>query len=92
VLYCYDLEVPADFVPRNTDGEVESFHLLPLDEVARLVAQTDEFKLNCNLVVIDFLIRHGWVDPSSPAYLPLALGLRQPLTGDPGAFAIQDTG
>ena len=25
VLYCYDLEVPADFEPRNEDGEVEEF-------------------------------------------------------------------
>jgi 8-oxo-dGTP pyrophosphatase MutT (NUDIX family) len=83
VLYCYDLEVPPEFEPRNTDGEVESFMLLPLDEVARLVSETDEFKLNCNLVVIDFLIRHGWLAPTSSSYLPLALGLRQPLAESP---------
>lgn len=85
-LYCYDLEVPSDFEPRNTDGEVEAFHLLPLDEVARLVSETDEFKLNCNLVVIDFLIRHGWLDPSADAYLPLVLGLRQPLIQTPAGL------
>ncbi len=79
VLYCYDLELPQDFVPANTDGEVEEFLLLPLDEVAALVRDTDEFKLNCNLVVIDFLIRHGWMDPQSEEYLALVLGLRQPL-------------
>lgn len=79
VLYCYDLELPAGFVPENADGEVEEFMLLPLPEVARIVRETDEFKLNCNLVVIDFLIRHGWLDPQSPEYLPLVLGLRQPL-------------
>jgi isopentenyldiphosphate isomerase len=83
LLYCYDLEVPAQFEPRNTDGEVESFQLLPLDEVARLVSETDEFKLNCNLVVIDFLIRHGWLDPEADSYLPLVLGLRQPLAKTP---------
>lgn len=83
LLYCYDLELPTDFVPRNTDGEVESFTLLPLDEVARLVSETNEFKLNCNLVVIDFLVRHGWLEPSSPAYLPLVMGLRQPLAEHP---------
>ena len=79
VLYCYDLELPDDFVPRNTDGEVEEFLLLPLVEVAAIVRETDEFKLNCNLVVIDFLIRHGWLDPQTPGYLALVLGLRQPL-------------
>ena len=79
LLYCYDLELPEDFEPVNTDGEVEAFMLLPLEEVAELVRETEEFKLNCNLVVIDFLIRHGWMDPALPEYLALVLGLRQPL-------------
>ncbi len=77
LLYCYDLELSPDFTPRNTDGEVESFHLLPLEEVARLVRETDEFKLNCNLVVIDFLVRHGFLQPDHPEYLELVLGLRR---------------
>jgi len=81
VLYCYDLELPSGFVPRNTDGEVEEFMLLPLPEVARIVRETDEFKLNCNLVIVDFLIRHGWLGPEWPEYLHLVRGLRQPLTG-----------
>ena len=42
---------------------------------AAIVRDSDEFKLNCNLVVIDFLIRHGWIDPRSPEYLALVLGL-----------------
>jgi len=83
VLYCYDLELSPDFEPRNSDGEVESFIRLPLDEVARLVRQTDEFKLNCNLVIVDFLIRHGHITPDHPEYLALATGLRQPLRNDP---------
>ncbi|MCB1775017.1 MAG: DUF4743 domain-containing protein [Gammaproteobacteria bacterium] len=81
VLYCYDLELPAGFEPRNTDGEVEAFLLLPLAEVARIVRDTDEFKLNCNLVIIDFLVRHGWLGPEWPEYLQLVQGLRQPLAG-----------
>jgi len=79
LLYCYDLELPEDFVPRNIDGEVEDFVLLPLSEVAAVVHETDEFKLNCNLVVIDFLIRHGWLEPHASEYLSLVLGLRRPL-------------
>ncbi|HYN77840.1 MAG TPA: DUF4743 domain-containing protein, partial [Lamprocystis sp. (in: g-proteobacteria)] len=78
-MYCYDLELPATFVPRCTDGEVESFSLLPAAEVARLVQDTDEFKLNCNLVVIDFLVRHGLIAPDHPDYLPIIQGLRSPL-------------
>ena len=83
LLYCNDLEVPEDFEPVNTDGEVASFELLSVDEVARIVRETDDFKLNCNLVIIDFLIRHGWLTPASPEYLGLLHGLRQsPVAAD----------
>jgi 8-oxo-dGTP pyrophosphatase MutT (NUDIX family) len=77
VIYCYDIELPADFVPQNTDGEVESFSLMPIDEVAAIVRDTDRFKLNCNLVIIDFLLRHGFIAPHEEDYLALNTGLRQ---------------
>jgi 8-oxo-dGTP pyrophosphatase MutT (NUDIX family) len=83
-LYCYDLELPATFEPRNTDGEVAEFNLIPVDEVARIVRETDDFKLNCNLVVIDFLLRHGLVSPEHPEYLELATGLHTNLLTSPG--------
>lgn len=79
VMYCYDLELPEDFVPRCTDGEVDAFYRLPVAEVARLVRDTDEFKLNCNLVIIDFLVRHGVLSQDDPDYLPILHGLRSPL-------------
>ena len=78
-VYCYDLELPADFQPRCTDGEVESFHLWPVEQVMETVRATGEFKLNCNLVIIDFLIRHGYIAQDSPDYLPIIQGLRSPL-------------
>jgi hypothetical protein len=76
VLFCYDLEVPADFTPRNVDGEIAEFQLMPLGEVARLVRDTFEFKFNVSLVIIDFLIRHGAIAPEDPEYLELVRGLR----------------
>jgi 8-oxo-dGTP pyrophosphatase MutT (NUDIX family) len=33
VEYVYDLEIPEDIIPKPNDDEVESFDLLPLDEV-----------------------------------------------------------
>ena len=36
-LYCYDIELPEDFTPVCTDGEVESFHLMPVDEVMQII-------------------------------------------------------
>lgn len=77
VLFNYDLELPPDFVPRNTDGEVESFHLMPIEEVAEIVRDTREFKFNCNLVVIDFLVRHGVIGPEDPDYLEIVRRLHR---------------
>ena len=75
VLYCYDLELPADFQPSPEDGEVESFQLHPIQEVAQIVRDTEDFKPNCNLVVIDFLIRYGVLSPEHPDYVDLVTGL-----------------
>jgi 8-oxo-dGTP pyrophosphatase MutT (NUDIX family) len=76
VLYVFDLELPEDAVPRNTDGEISEFYLWPLQRVIETVRETDEFKFNCALVVIDFLIRHGYIGPDEPDYLELVHGLR----------------
>jgi 8-oxo-dGTP pyrophosphatase MutT (NUDIX family) len=81
-IYCYDLELPEDFRPVCTDGEVDTFHLWPLQQVAEVVRASDEFKLNCNLVVIDFLIRHGFLGPEHEEYLALTQELHAPLRHD----------
>jgi len=75
VLFCYDLELSESFVPRNTDGEIAAFHLWPVEQVAETVATTQRFKYNCNLVIIDFLIRHGVIPPDHPDYVDLQQGL-----------------
>ncbi len=74
-LYCYDLELPATFQPVNTDGEVAEFQLMELEDVMQLVRDTDDFKQNCNLVIIDFCIRHGAIKPEETDYLELVNGL-----------------
>ncbi len=77
VLYCYDLELPPDFRPECRDGELEAFMLMPVEEVAAIVRDTAEFKFNCNLVIIDFLVRHGLLGPEEPDYLAIVKGLHQ---------------
>ena len=79
-LYCYDLELPADFQPQCTDGEVESFSLWPVEKVMQTICDTDEFKLNCNLVIIDFLLRHGQIGPEDERYISLLQELRPPFS------------
>ncbi|HYD67089.1 DUF4743 domain-containing protein [Azospirillum sp.] len=76
-LFLYDLELDPDFEPRNTDGEVEEYTRWPLEEVAESVRTTDRWKFNVNLVLIDFMIRHGFLTPEHPEYLDLVTGLRR---------------
>jgi hypothetical protein len=79
VLFAYDLELPADFVPRNLDGEIVDFWLMPIDAVLELIRTTDEFKFNVNLIILDFAVRHGFLGPDDPDYLAIATGLRRPV-------------
>ncbi|MBE7210297.1 MAG: NUDIX domain-containing protein [Gluconacetobacter diazotrophicus] len=62
-LHCFDLLLPADFQPVPHDGEVAEFFLVPLEEALRLVRDTDAFKFNVNLVLIDLFLRRGLIDP-----------------------------
>lgn len=78
-LYCYDLQLPASFRPRCVDGEVSDFELLPVQDVMKIVYASDEFKLNCNLVVMDFFIRHGCLGPDHEEYHDLITGLHPAL-------------
>lgn len=75
VQFCYDLELPEDFVPRPHDDEIENFMLMRIANVADLVRDTQQFKFNCNLVIIDFLVRHGLIAPDEPDYVAIVQGL-----------------
>jgi len=77
VLFNYDLELPEGVTPVCTDGEMEGFSLMSLDEVAEIVQSGDDFKFNCSLVAIDFLIRHGYLKPDHPEYMDLVNGLHR---------------
>jgi 8-oxo-dGTP pyrophosphatase MutT (NUDIX family) len=75
-IFVNDLWLPADFVPSNQDGEAIEHRRVAMDEVARLIAQPgggDVVTADASLVIVDFLLRHGAIDPASPA----CTGLRQ---------------
>jgi len=77
IMFCWDLELPADFTPVNADGEIAEFRLLPAAEVMEIVDTTFDFKFNCNLVIVDFCIRHGILLPEHPDYETILRGLRR---------------
>jgi hypothetical protein len=60
-LHCYDLELPEHFRPHAADGEVEAFELWPIERVMQTVRDTDDFKFNVNLVLIDLFVRGGLI-------------------------------
>jgi len=79
VLFVYDLEMPADFVPENRDGEIVHFEVMPVSAVLERIRTTSDFKFNVNLVILDFALRHGLLSPDDPEYLDVATGLHRPL-------------
>ncbi len=84
VLFCFDLQLPNDFVPCAVDGEMESFEKLPIATVLQLLAEPicnkddsdNRWKPNVGVVLIDFLLRHGFLDANDPHYLELIDALR----------------
>jgi isopentenyldiphosphate isomerase len=77
VMTCFDLELPADFTPQAHDGEVHAFELWPVQRVYETVRDTRQFKYNCNLVLIDFFLRHGLLRADDADYFAIVEGLHR---------------
>lgn len=71
-LFNYDLTLPEDFVPRNTDGEVESFELMSVAEVRQRLESSDDFLFDVVPLLADCLMRHGHLSADDPEYVALA--------------------
>lgn len=74
-IFNFDLELPESFSPMNIDGEVDAFYLWPMEQVVETVRDSDAFKFNCALVIIDFLVRHGYIGADEPDYSDIVEGL-----------------
>jgi isopentenyldiphosphate isomerase len=76
-MLAYDIDLEPEFTPVPVDGEVHGFTLRTAEEVEHLVrTELEAFKYNCNLIVIDWLIRTGRLGPEHPDYLAINQGLR----------------
>lgn len=75
VLFCYDLYLPPDFEPKVVDGEVDEFYLWDMEKVRESMSLDfhDPIKPNCYPVIIDYLMRMGFLgegaDADSKGYL-----------------------
>jgi len=65
--FCFDLPLPLDFCPVNTDGETETFFLWSIERVKEELTSGD-FKPNVAIVILDFLIRHGYLHPDEDVH------------------------
>ncbi|WP_158322743.1 NUDIX hydrolase [Acidisphaera rubrifaciens] len=72
-LYCYDLTLPDGFEPRPADGEAAWFALWPAARVLAAVRDTDDFKFNVSVVLIDLFVRRGLIEGPAAAMLRAAL-------------------
>jgi isopentenyldiphosphate isomerase len=77
-IFIYDLALPADFAPRNQDGEVGEHRLARIDEVARWI-EAGAMTVDASLATLDCLLRHRWLDEEACAgiealFAPPALG------------------
>ncbi|KAJ3379472.1 hypothetical protein HDU84_006628 [Entophlyctis sp. JEL0112] len=75
--YLYDLRLDESFKPVCQDGEVHSFELMSMGDVRRHLIN-GEFMPESGLCAIDFMLRHGIIDPSTePDYEYIACSLRR---------------
>ena len=55
-LHAFDVELPPGLIPRNQDGEVQEFRLMPVAEALELAA-AGEMTVDAALVTMDFAMR-----------------------------------
>ena len=70
ILFVHDLWLPADFTPRNTDGEVSAHYCMSIPATIEALL-AGEFTPDAGTVTVDALLRLGVIAPEDPQYLDL---------------------
>lgn len=75
--YLYEMELQPSITPKIGDGEVAELALRTIEEV-RAFMRNGEFKLNCNMTWLAFLIRHGYLTAENePDFLEICARLHR---------------
>ena len=77
ILHISDLALPANFTPRNTDGEVSEFLSLDAGALLERIAG-GEMTVEAGLVAVDFALRNGLVQDESGKLSALVEACRDP--------------
>ena len=77
-IYLYDLDTGGTITPHIVnEWEVQKIELWPFAKVLHAIHNTEEFRPEAALCLIDFFIRHGVITPDNePDYDALCFGLR----------------
>ena len=81
-VYVHDLWLDPAFVPVGTDGEVVEFRLEELSDAARLACNrdgSDVVTADASLVIVDCLMRHGFIADGTADHAALDALRRVPL-------------
>jgi hypothetical protein len=79
--FLYEIEMPEDWEPKNLDGEVSGFELWPVSQVVESICKRGggEFRPAVILHMIEFLIRHGELQPdTTDNYAEICSALHMP--------------
>ena len=77
IIFVHDIVLPESFSPANQDGEVAEFTCVPISEILhRLETKPGDFTVDAVLVILDCLIRRGYMGSDREDYLDLIHALR----------------
>jgi 8-oxo-dGTP pyrophosphatase MutT (NUDIX family) len=76
VVFVHDLILPDSFVPSPQDGEVESFECVPIADLLKRLESPAQFTIDSALVIVDCLLRRGYINSDREDYLDLIHAMR----------------
>lgn len=77
IMFVHDLVLPESFAPANQDGEVAEFSCMPIAAVlAEIERAPDNFSADAALVILDCLIRRGYLGSEREEYLDIIHAIR----------------
>jgi isopentenyldiphosphate isomerase len=77
--FVYDLDLTGiDITLKPSDDEVAGFECLGVEDVRKALAN-GEFKPNCAVIMIDFMMRHGMVTEKDDGYVEIGARLHRRL-------------
>jgi 8-oxo-dGTP pyrophosphatase MutT (NUDIX family) len=76
IIFVHDLIMPESFVPQNQDGEVTSFECVPIADLLSRLENPSQFTVDAALVIVDCLLRRGYLSADRDDYLELIHAIR----------------